>query len=227
MAPPPVPSNILQYIEQAAKATGLPQAVVAAQNYTESAYGTNEGPSSAGALGPWQFEPSTYTGLGYNTSTIDSWSQSTQAYIKLMNENLKQYNGNVRDALAAYNAGSGDISAGYGYADSILAMAGNSTSLTVAPASTSSSGSSSGGTGGGGILGDIWAGTGIPSFFSDADTFVNKVMWLLEPSSWLRIGAFLVGVALLLFALHGFYATATGGDLIPHSPPAMPIPVPV
>jgi hypothetical protein len=56
---PSVPQDIVKYIQEAAQGTKLPESVVAAQNYAESGYGTNLGPSSAGAEGPWQFEPRT------------------------------------------------------------------------------------------------------------------------------------------------------------------------
>lgn len=109
MALPPIPGNVAPYFQAASKATGLPEAVVAAQNYTESGYGSNMGPSSAGAEGPWQFLPSTYTGLGFNTSTINQWGPSTQAYEAYMKQLLHEENGNVRNALAAYNAGPGAV----------------------------------------------------------------------------------------------------------------------
>ena len=92
------------------------------------------------------------------------------------------------------------------------------TQVTDAAASSSSS------QGGGGLLGDIWEGTGIPQFFSDADSFVNKLVWLTKPSSWLRIGAFLAGVALLLFAFHAFMAVAAGEPII-QMPNVVPVPV--
>ena len=70
------PPAIAKFIQQAAQGTKLPESVVAAQNYAESGYGSNLGPSSAGAEGPWQFEPSTYTGLGFSLGTINDWSDS-------------------------------------------------------------------------------------------------------------------------------------------------------
>jgi len=78
--------------------------------------------------------------------------------------------------------------------------------------------------GGGGVIGDIWAGSGIPQFINDADTFVKALMWLAQPSSWVRIGAFIGGVALLLFAIHALIATANGEPLV-SSPSVIPVPV--
>jgi hypothetical protein len=76
---------------------------------------------------------------------------------------------------------------------------------------------------GGGIL-------SIPSeitgFFSDANKFVTLLMWLAQPSSWLRIGAFLVGIGLLLFAIHALIAAANGEPLV-KMPQSIPVPVPI
>lgn len=64
----------------------------------------------------------------------------------------------------------------------------------------------------------------IVNFFQDADTFTNKLMWLVEPSSWVRIAAFLVGVGLILFAIHALIAVGEGGDIMPH-PNFVPVPI--
>jgi hypothetical protein len=77
------------------------------------------------------------------------------------------------------------------------------------------------GGGGGGIL-------SIPSeitnFFTDANKFITLLMWLAQPSSWLRIGAFVVGVGLLLFAIHALIAAANGTPLV-KMPSVIPVPV--
>lgn len=69
---------------------------------------------------------------------------------------------------------------------------------------------------------------GIPSqitdFFNQADTFVKALMWLAQPSSWVRIGAFIAGVALLLFAIHALISAANGSPIV-SMPSVIPVPV--
>jgi NlpC/P60 family len=66
----------------------------------------------------------------------------------------------------------------------------------------------------------------IISFFSDADKYVNGLMWLIQPGSWVRIGAFLAGVALFLFAIHAFIAASSDKPIV-SMPSTIPLPVPV
>jgi Transglycosylase SLT domain len=221
MALPPIPGTIAQYFQAAAKATGLPESVVAAQNYTESGYGTNLGPSSAGAEGPWQFLPSTYTGLGFNVATINQWGPSTQAYEKYMQQLLHTEGGNVRNALAAYNAGPGNLQAGYGYADHILALANSSKNLQVGtpnqPQQTSPDQTA------GGLL--SWPGD-ITGFFHDAKDFMDALLWIVNPASWLRIGSFAMGILLILAAIWLFIKVGSDEPIIGKGP-TIPLPVPV
>lgn len=65
----------------------------------------------------------------------------------------------------------------------------------------------------------------ITTFFSDTSKFVDKLMWLAMPSSWLRIGAFLVGLGLLLFAIRAFIAVGEGGNIMPDMPNIVPVPI--
>jgi Transglycosylase SLT domain len=218
---PSVPQDIVKYIQEAAQGTKLPESVVAAQNYAESGYGTNLGPSSAGAEGPWQFEPRTYTGLGFSASTINDWSDSTSAYVKYMNQLLAQEGGNVRDALAAYNAGPDNLSAGYGYADSILSQAGQSSQITVNTTSSDQSGTSSSLNPLSGVSGLVSSVTQIAGVFKDLDTIVLDI---LNPSFWLRIGAFLAG-SFFLFA--GIWCLIHASDNTPLVPQNLPMVVPV
>jgi len=77
------------------------------------------------------------------------------------------------------------------------------------------------GGGSGGIL-DIPS--QITGFFSDANKFITLLMWIAQPSSWLRIGAFIVGVGLLLFAIHALIAAGSGQPLV-KMPSVIPVPV--
>jgi hypothetical protein len=89
------------------------------------------------------------------------------------------------------------------------------------PSGTISTPSTSTSSGLGGLL-------GIPSqitdFFSQADTLVKALMWLAQPSSWVRIGAFIAGVALLLFAIHALIAAAKDEPLV-KMPTVVPVPI--
>jgi LysM repeat protein len=111
------------YLQQAAQGTGLPLSVVTAQVQVESG-GQADAVSPAGAQGPYQFLPSTWAQLGFPAGQEFNWATSTQAYIAMMKQLLHWSGGNVRQALAAYNAGQANWQAGLGYADQILSMAG-------------------------------------------------------------------------------------------------------
>jgi hypothetical protein len=111
------------YLQQAAQGTGLPLSVVRAQVQVESG-GQAAAVSPAGAEGPYQFMPSTWATLGFPAGQEYNWATSTRAYISFMRLLLAWSGGNVRQALAAYNAGQGNWQAGLGYGDQILSMAG-------------------------------------------------------------------------------------------------------
>ena len=100
---------------------------------------------------------------------------------------------------------------------SLSSWAGNIVGYGKIPGSTESSGSTDDSAGG--LL-------GIPSQitqgFSDFSTFISAVMWLTEPGSWLRIGAFVVGSA---FLIAGIIMLAKSSGLDIHLPP-IPVPVP-
>jgi hypothetical protein len=65
----------------------------------------------------------------------------------------------------------------------------------------------------------------ITGFFSEADSLVTALMWITKPSSWVRILAFLAGIALLLFAIHALIAVGEGGDIMPKMPSVVPVPI--
>lgn len=128
-------------IDWAAGVIGISPAIVRAQINEES--GGNPGAvSPTGAQGVAQFEPGTWTGEGCSGSPFNV-NDAMRCYAKYMYSLVKQFHGNVRDALAAYNAGPGNLQAGYGYADAILAAAGQPQTATA------SGGTGAAGSGGG------------------------------------------------------------------------------
>lgn len=124
-----------------ASATGIPYNVEAAQANAESGFNA-KAVSSAGAEGWLQFLPSTYDSnaaqAGVKPGTEFDPASEAKVYDVYMKSLLQQEGGNLRDALAAYNAGPGNLAAGYSYADSILSAAkqGN---ITVTSATTPAS----------------------------------------------------------------------------------------
>ena len=64
----------------------------------------------------------------------------------------------------------------------------------------------------------------ITGFFGDAKTFIDALLWIVNPASWLRIAAFGLGVLLLGFALFALMKIGTGEPILPK---AVPVPVPV
>lgn len=121
-----VPQRYAAALRNAANAIPMPYAVAACQINEESGFNPNA-VSPAGAEGIAQFIPSTWAGWGVG-SPFDPFAALT-AYGKYMHYLLQAEGGNVRNALAAYNAGPGRIPAGWGYADTILSCAGQGINL--------------------------------------------------------------------------------------------------
>jgi hypothetical protein len=65
---PPTPAQLVPIYKAAAARYGVPWTLLAAINKVESDFGRNNGPSSAGALGPMQFEPATWKAYGVDAN---------------------------------------------------------------------------------------------------------------------------------------------------------------
>jgi hypothetical protein len=239
-----VPPAYVEWVKQAAAATGLSVGVVAAQIELESGFNP-KATSPTGAQGIAQFEPGTWKSYGHG-SAYDP-NNALPAYIGLMKDLLKQFGGDVSKALAAYNAGPGNIAAGAGYARRILGNAGKGGTTVgpgtgtapggagggTAPAAPSASvssiagaveaelGAMSPGTGLGGFLGGlistpstIWTDlispvlALVPHVFAIATDLLKALEWLINPVSWVRIGAAIVGSVLLFLGIHQITAAA-------------------
>ncbi len=86
---------------------GVPLSLLSAVAKQESAYNPLA-VSSAGAQGVMQLMPATATQYGV-TDPFDA-AQNVDAGAHLLSDLLKRYNGNTALALAAYNAGPGNVS---------------------------------------------------------------------------------------------------------------------
>jgi soluble lytic murein transglycosylase-like protein len=129
-----VPAQYVAEVKRAASGTGLPYQVCACQAYVESGFNPNA-VSPTNAQGFWQFEPGTFK--SYGKGSPFNVHDETSAYINFMRSLLHEFNGNIRNALAAYNAGPGNVPAGLPYADEILRMAGSSQAIVTQTNTTS------------------------------------------------------------------------------------------
>lgn len=178
-----VPAQYDPLIREMSQSTGLPYDVVAAQANDESGFSATAR-SSAGAEGWLQFLPSTYdtyaAQAGVGPGSEFNPAAEAKVYDVYMSQLVKQEKGSVRNALAAYNAGPGNLQAGFPYADKILGEAGSpsnihTTGLTIPGL---------GGLGGisiSGVLGNV----------------LGDMRDVLE-----RLGLILLGAALILIGIH-------------------------
>lgn len=122
-----VPENYVSILKEMSAGTGIPYSIEAAQVYVESDFNA-DATSSSGAEGYVQFLPSTYneyaSQAGVAEGTEYNPADEEKVYVAYMKTLLNQYGGNVADALAAYNAGTANSSAGQSYASEIENLAG-------------------------------------------------------------------------------------------------------
>ena len=100
------PENLEKYFKEASEKYGVDINLLKAIAKQESNFNPSA-TSSAGAMGVMQLMPSTAKGLGV-TNAYDA-QENIMGGAKLMAQNLKKYNGDVSLALAAYNAGGGNV----------------------------------------------------------------------------------------------------------------------
>lgn len=118
-----VPQQYLPWVEMAAYRLGIPRAVVAAQISQESGFNNNS-VGQFGERGITQFTPGTWKEWGKGGDPINFQNQ-LEAYVAYMKHLLQAEGGNIQLALAAYNAGEGNIKAGMSYANNIIQASGD------------------------------------------------------------------------------------------------------
>jgi hypothetical protein len=124
----PIPQQYQALVRKMSAETGMQESIIAAQATVESGFNANA-VSPTGAQGWLQFEPGTWSDLRCSGSPFNISDEAT-CWIKLMRQLIAEFHGNVRNVLAAYNAGADDLPAGYGYADEIIDMAGGGADIT-------------------------------------------------------------------------------------------------
>jgi len=101
------------YFEEAAGTYGVPVALLKAMGMAESGFNQNA-VSSAGAIGVMQLMPGTAVSLGVNPHNARENIMGGAKYIAKNLEQFKGYSNGLELAIAAYNAGSGNVIK-YGY----------------------------------------------------------------------------------------------------------------
>lgn len=100
------PTDMNEIFERAASQYRVPVNLLKAVAKVESGF-DSDAVSSAGAQGVMQLMPSTAAGLGV-TNPLDA-EQNIMGGAKYLSEMLNRYDGDASLALAAYNAGSGNV----------------------------------------------------------------------------------------------------------------------
>lgn len=101
-----VPTDLMSIFQEAAQTYGVDVNLLTAIARQESNF-TASATSSSGAMGIMQLMPATAQGLGVN----DAYNpyENIMGGTKYISQLLSRYNGDVSLALAAYNAGSGNV----------------------------------------------------------------------------------------------------------------------
>jgi hypothetical protein len=202
-----VPAGYQSLLQQMSSATGLPYSVEAAQANAESGFSATA-VSSAGAEGWLQFLPSTYQGYTTQagvgaTSEFDPASEA-KVYDLYMQSLLQQEKGSIRNALAAYNAGPGNLSAGYGYADTIMAAAAVP-STAKAGTGTATTGLTIPGLGGGSLS--------VSGVITDAINAVLKAFGLGSTTDLMeRAGLLILGFVLVIVGIRILAGGSSSGS---------------
>jgi hypothetical protein len=113
IVPPKPPAEVLAAHQAAGADIGVPWQILAAINLVETRMGRIRGVSTAGARGPMQFMPATWTQYGAG-GDIEDLTDASRAAARLLKRN--GVNGNPRGAVWSYNHANAYVDAVLGYA---------------------------------------------------------------------------------------------------------------
>ena len=99
------PEQYKAIIAQASKETGISTSIISSLLKAESGFNPNA-QSPVGALGIAQFMPATAREMGINPLDV---TQAIRGAAKYLKQNLDRFGGDINKALAAYNAGAGNV----------------------------------------------------------------------------------------------------------------------
>jgi hypothetical protein len=186
-------SQQLAVIKAAAARYGIDWRTLLGVYGTESGYGANEGPSSTGALGPFQFEPATAKHYGLaNPWDFTSSANAAARYLRDLGADGDVGSSKTAKALNSYNGnGLGTKVGDYVFKVRTLGQGLHATLVPNDPTDLPQK-----------------AYDAAKSALSVPEQFLNLIR---NPQTWLRLVEMIVGAALLLMGLKTF----SGGAVDP------------
>lgn len=223
-------------VQAAAQKWGIPSWVLWGVYGTETRFGSDVKTSSTGAVGSFQFEPSTAAAYGYpvtNATDLKTFAAQANGAAHYLSDLFHQTN-SWDTAISHYNSGPAGayqpsyVASVHSLGPNISTVKlSNSTWVAIAaalgvalPLGAAAAGPEAiiGALGGGGAAGDTAAGGGaggaagtaakIAGTVAGAATTATLISLLTDVNFWIRIGEGLLGAALLLLGLRAL----TGGD---------------
>lgn len=222
-----------QILVEAAKRNGVPLWVLVGVKLIETGTGSGVGEvSSAGAQGPFQFEPSTAKSMGVRDP--NNFGEAANGAAALLAANRRQF-GSWNAALEAYNGGPGAVGQGYAYTEAdvkaklrengLSQLAGGAVPVTFLGNLQNHLSQLFGGQAAqalGETLGEgIGKGEGLTNPLEPGlkavGTIGDLISLLTNGETWIRLGEILAGALLLYLGLKGL----TGAEF----PSVVPVPV--
>lgn len=253
MTQPAVNANevaLLNNLETTFGLTAAQAAGVAGNAQTESGFSTSASNPKEGAIGLFQWEGGRRTALDSLAQSMNLPETSITAQLAYLDQELK---GPYAQALSQVKASStAGTAAGYFNADferSLGTVVGNPTAGASTPSRVANAnailgqfpGVAAGTTGGGGIGGVITGvggavGGGVGTVVGDVEGIITSPLAFLQeiykgltsPSTWLRVGLFVMGFIVVVIALDKISDGAISGAVKSTPAPAIPqLPAPV